>query len=334
MGQARAAGERAKPHWRPTQEHIVALTACVLFVIFAGLAPGFFAIGNIVSLMRSVSILGVLALAMSVVVIGRGIDLAIVPTMVISVAFLIALYNDGMPAYLAILIGLGVATVIGLIQGWLIAYADVPAIFTTLAMGVTIYGFGLFFLISKDVNYLPKNAVLFREVGSVQIAGIPSLVLIFGACALLFHLFLKFTPVGRFIYALGDNPEAARLAGISVRHITVIQYVLSSVTACVAGLMTAASVSSMSMRIVNSTMIYDILLVVVIGGIGLTGGKGGIRNVLAGTVLIGILINGMTLMDIPYTSQNIVKGCVLLLAIIIDSLLNPRDEQTAQQGDI
>ena len=92
----------------------------------------------------------------------------------------------------------------------------------------------------------------------------------------------------------------------------------------------------MSTRVYNSTMIYDVLLVVVLGGIGLSGGRGGVRNVLVGTLLVGVLLNGMTINDIPYTLQNLIKSVILLIAIIIDSVINPRDEQTAQQeqGDI
>ena len=82
----------------------------------------------------------------------------------------------------------------------------------------------------------------------------------------------------------------------------------------------------------TGTLIYDVLLVIVIGGISLSGGRGGIRNVVVGTLLIGVLWNGMTIMDIQYTLQNVIKSCILLIAIIIDSLMNPRDEQTEQQG--
>ena len=90
----------------------------------------------------------------------------------------------------------------------------------------------------------------------------------------------------------------------------------------------------MNTRVANSTMVYDVILVVVLGGIGLSGGRGGVRNVVVGTLLIGVLLNGMTIMDIQYTVQNVIKGVILLTAIVIDTLLNPRDEQTAQQGDI
>ena len=93
-------------------------------------------------------------------------------------------------------------------------------------------------------------------------------------------------------------------------------------------------VANVNTRLVNSTMVYDVILVVVLGGIGLSGGRGGVRNVLVGTLLIGILLNGMTIMDVPYIPQNLIKGLILLIAIIVDTLINPRDEQTAQQGDI
>jgi ribose transport system permease protein len=133
---------------------------------------------------------------------------------------------------------------------------------------------------------------------------------------------------------MGDNPLAARITGVPTRHMMVLQYVLSSLVAFIAGVVTATLVNSMNTRVATSTMVYDVILVVVIGGVGLSGGKGSVRNVLVGTLLVGTLLNGMTIMDIPYTFQNIVKSLILLVAIVTDSLLNPRDEQTSQQGDI
>jgi ribose transport system permease protein len=114
----------------------------------------------------------------------------------------------------------------------------------------------------------------------------------------------------------------------------VLRYVISALIAFVAGLLTAASLHSINTRIVNSSLLYDIVLVAVIGGIGLSGGKGGVRNVLIGAALAGILLNTMTIIDIPLLYQNLIKAGILLAAIIVDGILNPRDEQTAQQGDI
>ena len=319
---------------RHSQERIVFATAIALSVIFSIWSRGFLEIGNLITLIRNVSILGVLALAMSLVVIGRGIDLAMIATMVISSAYFIVLYNSGHSATFSVLGGLIIALFVGMIQGWLIAYAEVPPLFATLAVGVTVYGFGQLFLISQDVSNLPQGDLVFLPLGSRRLFGIPIQIFALLAVAAATHGFLRHTKYGRFIYGLGDNPAAARLIGIPTRVLTISQYLLCSILAFVAGVMTVSSVSSMSLRIVNSTMIYDVILVVVIGGIGLSGGKGGVRNVFAGTLLMGILLNGMTLMDVPYTTQNIMKGSILLFALMVDSYLNPRDEQTEKQGDI
>jgi ribose transport system permease protein len=170
--------------------------------------------------------------------------------------------------------------------------------------------------------------------GGVRYFDIPVEVFIFAGLAVLTFLFLRFTKWGRFVYYEGDNPMAARNIGIPVRPMQVLRYVLAALISFIAGLLTAASLHSINTRIVNSNLLYDIVLVAVIGGIGLSGGRGGVRNVLVGAALIGILLNAMTIVDIPTLYQNLIKAAILLGAIIIDGILNPRDEQTAQQGDI
>jgi ribose transport system permease protein len=109
---------------------------------------------------------------------------------------------------------------------------------------------------------------------------------------------------------------------------------MSALISFIAGILSASSLLSMNTRVVNQPLLYDIILIVVIGGIGLSGGKGGMRNVIVGALLIGIMQNAMTILDISNIYQNLIKAVILLVAIIVDSLLNPRDEQTAQQGDI
>lgn len=328
-----AAGMHRGKRIRITQESVVFLIAVAIFVAFALFLPGFASSENLLSLIQNVSILGILGVAMAVVVIGRGIDLAMVTTMALSTAWAIGLMNAGQPPALAMLLGLGFAAATGLTLGLLVAYVEIPAIFATLAMSTVIYGFGRLFLVDLDVTYLPEDAGWLRAI-SGQILGIPLPVIWFALVALLAWAFLKYTRLGRYIYAMGDNREAARITGIPVRPMTVLQYLLSSVVAFGAGIISASLLATVNIRVAQSTMVYDVILVVVLGGIGLSGGKGGVRNVIVGTLLIGILLNGMTILDISFTLQNLVKGAVLLVAIIVDSLVNPRDEQTAQQGDI
>lgn len=319
---------------RLSQEQIVFGLAVLLSVVFAIALPGFLTTSNLLNLFRSVSILGILGVAMGLVVIGRGIDLSLVALMAVSVAWTMQLAAGGMPLPQAVAIGLAFSLIAGMITGALIAYVEIPAIFATLAMGTLIFGFGQYFLYDLSVVYLPDNARYLLWLGQGSLLGIPVPILLFALVCLGGYLFLRYTRSGRYLRAVGDNLDVARITGVPARPIIVLQYVLSALIGFVAGIVTAASVASMNTRVATSTYVYDVILVVVLGGIGLSGGRGGIRNVIVGTLLIGILLNGMTIMNIQYTVQNVIKGVILLLAIVIDTILNPRDEQTAQQGDI
>lgn len=317
------------------QEKIVFLLTVLLFAAFSLTLPNFLESGNILSLVRSVAVLGILGLGMLVVVLGRGIDLSLVAIMAISVAWSMQLIHEGVPLYTALTIGLLFALGITLVTGILVAYAEIPPLFATLAMATFVYGFGRAHLIvGTDVVYMPKTMGWIVEMGQGKLLGIPMPIVVAAVVAAVVFLFLKFTKIGNFIYAIGDNLAASRISGIAVRPVLVLQYVLAGGIAFIAGIITATSVEAMNTRIVNSNMIYDVILVVVLGGVGLSGGRGNVRNVIVGTLLIGVLMNGMTIMDIQYTVQNVIKSLILLLAIVVDSVVNPRDEQTGQQGDI
>jgi ribose transport system permease protein len=322
---------------RLTQEGVVLALAVAMCVVFAVALPNFLTTGNLIALVRSVSILGILGLGMGLVVIARGIDLALIATMVVSVSWVLSLTtNSGWNLGSALLLGAGFVILIGLINGLLIAYATIPAIFTTLAMGLVVYGVGRGWLFQVDVQNTPDNSAFFNFLGRTTILGIPMLIVAFLVLAFVIWLALRWTRFGRFVYAMGDNPAAARIVGLPVRPMIVAEHIIVALIAYAAGLVMAAASSGMSTRVYNSTMIYDVLLVVVLGGIGLSGGRGGVRNILVGTLLVGVLLDGMTIMDVPYIEQNLIKSIILLCAIVVDSIINPRDEQTAQQeqGDI
>lgn len=319
---------------RLSQEQIVFALWVVLFAAFAVALPGFLTYGNIITLVRSVAVLGILAIAMAIVIIGRGIDLSLIAVMAVSTALAFTLMMHGYPIWIALLLGFAFAAGVGMVIGFLIAYVEIPALFATLAMGAFIYGLGRYAVFDQDLVYLPANDAALQALGAGHILGIPIPILLFAGLAAAVALFLRYGRLGQFVYATGDNYAAARISGLPVRPLVVLQYVFSSLVGYVAGLTMAAGVNLMNTRIVNSTLLYDVILVVVLGGISLSGGKGGVRNVIVGTLLIGTLVNGMTIMDIQYTGQNVIKSVILLIAIVVDSIMNPRDEQTTQQGDI
>lgn len=315
------------------QETVVIAISVALFVIFSIFLNNFLSQGNIIALLKNVSILGTLAVGMGFVVVGRGIDLTMVAVMVVGVALSIWLASMGISFTMAIVVGGVLVALIGLFTGTMVAIAEIPPIFATLAIASTVYGAGRI-LFNSDVLHAPPNVQWLSFIGSGTIFGLPVSVVVFAVVALLMSVFLKRTRFGRLVYASGDNPNAARNSGLPTRPVIITQYVVSALIAFIAGIIMTGLVTGINTRLYNSTLIYDVLLVVVLGGIGLAGGQGGVRNVIVGTILVGILINGMTIMNFSYTSQNLIKSVILLAALAIDAVINPRDEQTSQSGDI
>ncbi|MGX1351693.1 ribose transport system permease protein [Bradyrhizobium elkanii] len=317
---------------KPSQEQIVLLITIALLIVFGLTLNGFATVSNLLNLLRSISILGVLGLGMGLIVISRGIDLSEVAIMAGSWAIALIYMQNGMPVLTAVLLALAIAVLIGVVNGVMVAFVEAPALFVTLAAGFVIYGLA-FWIAPAWVVYVPKDAPGLMYLGAGRLFGIPVPILVFAACAIAMHLFLSRTSIGRFIYSQGDNPEAARLTGVALRPLIVLEHVLVAVLAWIAGLVWVGTTGSMQMAITQGTMIFDVVLVVVIGGISLIGGRGSVFSVVVGCILIGTLLNAFTIMDVNSEVQNIIKGVVLLAAIVLDNWLHPRDEETARQGD-
>jgi ribose transport system permease protein len=270
---------------------------------------------------------------MAVVVIGRGIDLSMIALLAVPTALVLSLASKYGIA-VALCGGLGLAIAIGILNGLLIAYAEIPSLFATLAVGIGLAGIGQSGLFEYDIVPWPNTLDALGWLGRGEYLGIPYSIFAFVAAAICVGVFMRRTRLGLFIYTMGDNPGAARIAGISVRPMMILQYVIAALISVFAGLVLASSANNMDTRIFNLTWIYDVILVVVLGGIGLSGGRGGAMSVVVGTLLIGTIIDGMTILDISFEAQSLIKGLVLLSAIALDSIINPRNEETAQQGDI
>jgi len=317
-----------------SQQSVVLIISFLLAVSFTIFLPKFPTVLNAIALLQNVAILGILALGMAVIVIGRGIDFSMVALLVVPSGLLLQMVQNGHSVPVAFLAATCLPLVVGVLNGWLIAYIEVPALFTTLGTGIFLAGLGQAVFFPLDVvPWVPQLNIL-EWMGSNPILGIPKPIVMFGLAAAALTAFLRMTQYGKFIYAIGDNPHGARTTGIPTRPMVVFMYTLSALIAAYGGFVMAAAIHSMPTRIYNSTMIYDVVLIVIIGGIAMTGGRGRVSNVLTGTLLIGILLNGMTILNVSYSAQNIVKGIVLLVALLFDTFLNPRNEDTAQQGDV
>jgi ribose transport system permease protein len=327
------AGARRRAPFKPSQSLIVLGVTLALFVVLSAALPGFVTLGNLFTLARNISILGILALGMAVVVIGRGIDLSQIATLACSSAIAVTLINSGWPVTAAIGFGLVLSILIGVMNGYFVSVVEIPPLFTTLASGLLVLGLTRALVVPHYQVFLQPGHEILLMLGGTVLGGVPVPLIAFAICALLLHLFLSRTVIGRFIYAHGDNAQAARMSGIATRPLTMIEYALSATIGYVGGIIMVGSTSLMHLQVVESTMIFDVILVVVLGGISLVGGRGNVLSVIAGTLLIGVLLNAMTIMNLDIQTQDIIKGAVLLLAIVLDSYIHPRDEETAKQGD-
>lgn len=327
------ADSRQREPFKPSQLMIVLGVTLALFVVFSVTLPGFASLGNLFTLARNISILGILALGSAVVVIGRGIDLSQIATLACPTAIAVTFINSGWPVAAAIGFGLILALLIGVLNGYFVSVVEVPSLFTTLASGLLVLGLTRALVVPHYQVFLAPGHDYILMLGGTVLGGVPVPVIAFAICALLLHLFLSRTVIGRFIYAHGDNEQAARMSGIATRPLTMIEYALCAVIGYIAGIIMVGSTSLMHLQIVESTLIFDVILVVVLGGVSLVGGRGNVWNVIAGTLLIGVLLNAMTIINLDIQTQDMIKGAVLLLAIILDSYIHPRDDETAKQGD-
>ncbi len=325
-------GGRRAASFKPSQEQIILLITLALLVAFSATLSGFSSVANLLNLVRSISILGILSLGMGLIVISRGIDLSEVAIMAGSWSVALIEMQAGMPVLAAVLVALVIAVAIGVINGVMVAFVEAPALFVTLAAGFVIYGVAFWFA-PAWVVYAPKDAPHLLYLGAGHLFGVPMPIFVFLLAAIAMHLFLSRTSTGRFIYSQGDNPDAARMAGIALRPLIVLEHVIVALVAWLAGLVWIGATGSMQMAITQGTMVFDVLLVIVIGGISLIGGRGSVFSVVVGCALIGTLLNAFTIMDVNSEVQNIIRGVVLLAAIVLDNRLHPRDEETARQGD-
>lgn len=317
-------------------EFVVMAVTAGLILLFAAAVPGFVSLGNLRVVATNSAALLILACGMGVVVISRGLDLSQVAAMVAGAATFGILIGIGFTGYAALGLSVLAMVAVGLMNGWLIAYAEIPALLATLATAMVITGAFRFGLLQGEfLLLLPATDPAVRLLSGDLLPGVRMPVALAVVVLGTTWAILRFTTVGRVIYAMGDNFAAARLTGLPVRTTTLWIYVFAALTALVAGLISAAASGTVDFRTVTSgSLLFEVILVVVLGGIPLRGGRGGVRNILVGLALVAVLRNGMTLMNLTTQTQDMLKGVVLIIAIVIDNYLNPRDTEADTVGDL
>lgn len=297
------------------RERAIFAVMIALFLFFTFSTDKFCNIKNLLNVARQVAVLGIASVGMTMVILTGGIDLA--TGSVITFVNIITAYfmvNMGMNFWLAILISLVVSTLIGLLNGIMVADMNMPPLIVTFA-SQTVFE-GLAYIICGGLPIFGFSEE-FATIGQGYLVGIPIPVFILIGAFLIGGFILVKSYFGRYIYAVGGNQEAAELSGIRVKKVKHLVYSLSGLFAGIAGVVMLSRVNS-GQPTAGKGYEFDVITAVVLGGVSVNGGSGKILNVLAGVFIIGMLSNGMILLDISTYMQMVIKGLILALAVGFD----------------
>ena len=290
---------------------LVVLIACIVF--FSLVSDVFFTVNNITNVIRQVAVTGIAAAGMTMIMLTGGIDLTPGSTVgLVGVVCALLMKETSAPIWLVVLAGVGVGMVIGLINGVLIAYAKMPPLICTLAVMHGIRGLCYILTDGMPIFGFPPA---FGFLGKSYIAGIPVPVIILAIVIFAISVLLNKTSMGRHIYAIGGNREALRLSGVNVQKRLVQVYGLSGILFGLAGVVLLSRISSAQPSAGNGFE-FDVVTAVVLGGISVSGGEGKLSGAITGVLIMGILANGMTLLNIYEYYQMIMKCMVLLIAVL------------------
>jgi ribose/xylose/arabinose/galactoside ABC-type transport system permease subunit len=289
-------------------------------VILAVLAPAFRSWTNVLIVTRQASVVGIMAVGMTFVILTGGIDLSVGSILALSAAVVAGFLKDGMPLGFAILTGLVVGALVGLVNGFIITVGRITPFVTTLGM----------MSIGRSLTLIHNNGIpisgfqpSFRFIGAGNLLFIPFPIVVFAVTVVVAAVVLRETRLGRYTYAIGGNEEAVRLSGIAAGWYKTLVYVISGMTCGIAALINASRVNSAE-TVAGTGYELDVIAAVVIGGTSLMGGRGGVWGTLIGALLIAVINQGMVLLGIGVYYQGLVKGGILLGAVLLDRL---RDAQ-------
>lgn len=288
----------------------------IIVVIISIIDPGFLSTGNLLNVFRQVSINAMIAFGMTFVILTGGIDLSVGSTLALSSAVSASLLASGLDPILAVLAGLVSGALLGAINGIVIAKGRVAPFIATLATMTIFRGLTLVVTDRRPISGL-GDSVFFQMIGKGYLFGIPVPVVLVGVVFIILFLVLKKTTLGRRIYAVGGNEEAAILSGIHSDRVKIFTYSLIGFLSSVAGMILTSRLSS-AQPTAGESYELDAIAAVVLGGTSLSGGKGKIVGTLIGVLIIGVLNNGLNLLGVSSTFQQVVKGSVILLAVLVD----------------
>ncbi|HYQ85933.1 MAG TPA: ribose ABC transporter permease [Bacteroidota bacterium] len=313
-------GALPKPIGKITGEFGIGIALLIEILIFSQLSPYFLTADNILNVSLQTSIIAIIAVGMTFVILTAGIDLSVGALVAFSGVIATSVLKYPLPPALAIgaalVTGLMVGALSGLVAGMFITKFRITPFIVTLALMTILRGAAYMYTDGRPIWGLPEE---FSILGSRRVLDVPVPSIIMIAVYLLAYLVLHQTRFGRHVYAVGGKPEAARLSGINTNRVILSVYVICGFLAALSGILLASRMNSGQP---NAGLMYelDVIAAVVVGGTSLFGGRGSIIGTFIGAMLIGVLRNGLNLMNVGSYVQMVVLGVVILLAVLFDQL--------------
>ncbi|WP_317646062.1 ribose ABC transporter permease [Sporosarcina sp. GW1-11] len=288
----------------------------LIVVIISIMSPSFLTLNNLFNVLRQVSINALIAFGMTFVILTGGIDLSVGSILALTGAVTAGMMSGGMDPILAMLLGVLLGVLLGAINGLIIAKGKVAPFIATLATMTIFRGLTLVYTEGRPISGL-GDSMTFKMLGKGYIFGIPVPVITMAIAFAVLYFILKKTTFGRRVYAVGGNEEASRLSGINVDRIKIYVYSLAGGLTAIAALILTSRLNS-AQPTAGNMFELDAIAAVVLGGTSLTGGRGWIVGTLIGALIIGVLNNGLNLIGVSSFFQQVVKGTVILIAVLLD----------------
>lgn len=293
------------------------LVALLLVVLYFGWAsPHFLKTSNIVNISRQASINAILAAGMTMVIVTAGIDLSVGPMLALSGVVFALAFRDGYAAFIAIILGILAGTSAGTVNGLIVTKWRIPPFITTLGMMQSARGLALLITEGTPVITIPDTVI---KIGNEEFMGVPISALIALLIVFITWLIMRFTFLGRSIYAIGGNREAARLAGIPVDRTLIMVYGLMGLYCGVAGIVMSGRIYSAN-ALMGAGLELSAIAATIIGGTNLFGGEGSVWGSLVGALIMACIANGLNLLNVSAFWQAIIIGALIVIVVYINQL--------------
>ena len=304
-----------------TMKYMSELTTVIALIILMAVITiinsNFLTANNLLNLLLQVTSNALIAFGMTFVILTGGIDLSVGSILALSSALTAGLLGSGMPVTLAILISLILGCILGMMNGLLISYGKLAPFIVTLATMTIFRGATLVYTNGNPITKGLSDTFLFQFLGQGYIVGIPFPVIIMFIVFIVLYVLLHKTAFCKSVYAIGGNEKAAYISGVKLNKVKIIIYSISGIMASISGLIITSRLSS-AQPTAGASYEMDAIAAVVLGGTSLSGGKGRILGTLIGALIIGVLNNGLNIIGVSAFWQQVVKGVVILIAVLID----------------